>query len=215
MADKAGLPHRIRYGRAAGNDCRGELTATDPFLAVSWSCGSQGGTLYSRLAGDYNLENILAAACVGNYFGVESGVISAAIEAYVPTNSRSQLVEKGGNRIVLDAYNANPTSMTAALKNFAAMEARRKIVFLGGMAELGDDSEREHQALAGLLDELAFDEVVLVGPQFRNITMSRPFRLEENAEAAAALARSRNYAGATILIKGSRSSHMEKVFEAL
>jgi len=215
MADEAGLNKCIRYGTVAGFDCRGELSGADPFLSVSWSCGNQGGTISTHLTGAYNLENVLAAACVGNYFGVEAGQVSDAIAAYVPANSRSQLVEKGSNRIVLDAYNANPTSMAAALKNFASLEARRKIVILGGMAELGADSDREHQALADLLDEMAFDEVILVGPQFRNVRLRHPFRLEDTADAAAARVRESGYQGATILIKGSRTSRMEKVFEAL
>jgi len=215
MADHAGLAQRIVYGTSGDLYCRGRLLSSHPFLAVEWTCGKNHGEIHSRLIGAYNFENILSAICIGNYFEVDASQIKHAIENYIPDNSRSQVVIKGSNKIILDAYNANPTSMAAALRNFAELSDAKKIVFLGEMAELGSESKKEHQALADLLSSMQLDELVLVGKNFSEINLSKKYLRLENSEEAAAYAREKKFSDASILIKGSRSAKMEKVLEAL
>jgi UDP-N-acetylmuramoyl-tripeptide--D-alanyl-D-alanine ligase len=214
MADNAQVTDRITYGKEGTVYCRGELTQSQPTLHVKWQCGEKSGEVLSQLIGEYNFENILAAVCIGNYFSVPPEQINNAIEAYVPDNSRSQIVIKGNNKIILDAYNANPTSMAAALKNFALLPDKHKVLFLGDMAELGSESATEHQAIADILSEMLFDEVVLVGKNFNIVTLSKPHPCFLTSDEATAYAKERNYTHATILIKGSHSSKMEKVLEA-
>jgi len=215
MAGTYGITNPIVYTTARESSCKGELLSSHPFLTVAWTCGKNHGEVHSQLIGAYNLENILAAICVGNYFDVDAQQVKHAIESYAPDNSRSQVVLKGDNKIILDAYNANPTSMAAALKNFSELRDTRKVVFLGEMAELGDESEREHQALADLLNAMQFDELVLVGKKFKAVKLAKKYECLDSSEEAAAYAKQKKYTHASILIKGSRSMKMEKVLEAL
>src|SRR5690606_19261390 len=117
----------------------------------------------TQLIGAYNFENIAAALCIGKYFDVNPEEANAAVAAYRPENMRSQVVQKGSNTIILDAYNANPSSMQAAIENLLAMPGDRKILILGDMFELGDESEREHRHLASLIRQHGFREVYLCG----------------------------------------------------
>ena len=214
MADEKKIGKRITYGTSAGNTCTGELLDTSPFLKLNWSYGENKGEVNSQLIGAYNFENILAAICIGNYFGVTGNQIRSAIEEYVPDNSRSQVLVKGTNKIILDAYNANPTSVAAALKNFAAMPDQNKIVLLGEMAELGDESAREHATILELIKELHFSKVYLVGTHFslRGET-TKEFTWALSAEQLIPLLKENNFRDSAILIKGSRSMKMEKVME--
>ena len=125
-----------------------------------------GMAIQSNLIGLYNFHNIAAAIAIGNYFKVSSEKIKEAIEAYVPTNNRSQLIEKDGNKIILDAYNANPTSMIAALENFVQAEGANKILFLGDMFELGPEAENEHQNIVDFLEQNQIGRAYLVGSNF-------------------------------------------------
>lgn len=215
MAAKANVTEQITYGTSGKVYCKGELISSQPFLTVQWSCEERQGTIHSQLIGEYNFENILAAVCIGNYFMVDAEKINRAIESYVPDNSRSQVVLKGTNKIILDAYNANPTSMAAALKNFDALPDKHKIIFLGDMAELGNESEQEHQAIAGLLNNMQVDELILVGKHFSRVTITKVCQRFLTADEAAAYAKQKKITDTTLLIKGSRSSKMEKVFEVL
>jgi UDP-N-acetylmuramoyl-tripeptide--D-alanyl-D-alanine ligase len=147
------------------------------------------------------------------HFGVMETDMMAAISDYAPSNSRSQLVEKGGNRIILDAYNANPTSMTAAVLNLVRQSHPRKCVMLGGMMELGEDSLSEHTALVSLLRNYEWAEVCLVGGDFLKI--DHPYRSFPDATTAAAWYRQHPIKDAMILVKGSRSMRMELIAEVL
>jgi len=209
------VKRKIVYGNGNGFDCNGELLESFPFLKVKWNAGNKGGTISSQLVGEYNYENIMAAACIGNYFGVDAGQVSKAIEEYVPDNSRSQVVKRGSNMVLLDAYNANPSSMEAALKNFSLMEGKHKVVFLGEMAELGNESEQEHKHLVDLVKSLNFEKVIFVGKKFSSLLNSQPVGYFESSTDAASWIRDQKISGATILIKGSRSSKMEVVLESL
>ena len=204
-----GIREVITYGTAEA-DILGHVTHGDPFLEVEWAGH---GRIQTRLAGDYNLPNVLVALAAGKYFGVPDPSMIEAISNYSPSNSRSQLVEKGGNRIILDAYNANPTSMSAAIQNLLRQSHPRKCVMLGGMMELGEDSLAEHAALVSLLKTQEWMEVCLVGGDF--LKVDHPFRSFPDASTAAAWYRAHPLKDALILVKGSRSMRMEQLAEVL
>ena len=167
--------------------------------------------LRTQLAGDYNLPNVLAAVAVGCYFKVPPANIPTAIAQYTVTNSRSQLLQWGTNTIILDAYNANPSSMKAAIINFAKLAATPKMLILGAMAELGKDSLDEHQQIINLIGQYPWKEVVLVGGDFQRA--SHPYRRFASAAEAKQWLAQQDIRHTHILIKGSRSMQMEKVLE--
>ncbi|MFM7710079.1 MAG: glutamate ligase domain-containing protein, partial [Ferruginibacter sp.] len=183
----------------------------DSFLQVQVARGPLTGIIRTKLVGSYNLPNVLAAITVGWHFGVPANKIKSAIEAYEPTNSRSQLIRRGNNTIVLDAYNANPSSMRLAIENFAKMPGCNKVLILGGMMELGVDTEKEHRDLLNLLKQFSWKAVILVGESFCILNPEYPCFLY--ADEAAEYMRSNPLENAQVLIKGSRSTQMEKVLE--
>ena len=168
----------------------------------------------SNLAGDYNFENINAAIAIGKYFGVEDALIKEAIELYVPSMNRSQIIERGTNTIIMDAYNANPTSMEAALKNLVNLQSygKSKVALLGEMAELGEATEEEHQALINRINQMPLQRVILVGKSFD--TLENNHHVFANSEEAIAHVKELHIQNSIILIKGSRSARMEKLLEA-
>lgn len=216
----AGIEKIIHYGLSKGL-VQGEIKASEPFLRVRITAGLGPNPLLvqSQLVGDYNLPNILCAVTIGKYFGVPDYKIIEAIESYAPSNSRSQLIERGNNKVILDAYNANPSSMKVAIENFAKLKADRKIVLLGGMMELGEDSIAEHQALVKQLIELGFKEVVLVGGDFVHTKDLFPnketayYTYLPTASDASERLKELNPQHAYILVKGSRSVKMEQVLQ--
>ncbi len=211
----AGIKKVYRYGTRAA-DLVGTIAENTPGTAapdreafLSVSVGAM--TIRTRLVGAYNLPNVLAAVAVGKHFGVEDGQIREALESYTPGNSRSQLVERDGNRIVLDAYNANPTSMRAAIENFAGIGEGDKVLILGAMAELGDDSLREHQEIVALISRYPWKAVALVGGDFLQ-TECRWEKFSDADEARSWLDQ-QAFTNTFILVKGSRSMQMERVVE--
>ncbi len=204
-----GLPEVHWYGKTDG-EITGELLLNDSYLKMKIETGSSTQIIQTQLAGTYNSYNVLAAIAVGKYFEVPEETIVQAIESYAPGNSRSQWAEKGSNHYILDAYNANPTSMAAAVENFASLPAESKILFVGAMMELGEDSLAEHQAIITLIESYNWKEVVLVGGDFKNTV--HPYRYFDTADEAAFWWGSQQSKGNYILIKGSRSIRMEKVF---
>jgi UDP-N-acetylmuramoyl-tripeptide--D-alanyl-D-alanine ligase len=192
-----------------------EITATiqnsTEFLEIDVTHGAAIDTIKTQLVGEYNLPNVLAAIAVGKYFSVPDEKIKAALEQYTPSNSRSQLIEKDGNRIILDAYNANPSSMKAAIENFAKMEGEDKVLLLGGMMELGNESLQEHQAIIDLINKYNWKNVVLTGGDYNKL--QHPFINFENSLQVKDWYQQQHFTNANILIKGSRSMKMEKVLE--
>ena len=168
------------------------------------------GTMPSdtHLVGGYNAENVSAAICVGRYFGVSEEAALAAIRAYIPSNNRSQLMQTDRNTVVVDAYNANPTSMTAAINAF-----KGNCYILGAMRELGDYSHLEHQNIVNMLLERKADRVLLVGEEYKATTA--PYPIFNNVEDLCAYLQSNPLSGYTILLKGSRSNQLEKVIPFL
>lgn len=161
------------------------------------------------MAGSYNLHNLLAAWCVGNYFGVPEEEIANALETYQPGNNRSQIITWKGNKVLLDAYNANPSSMRAAISNFAEEPAEKKILILGAMRELGTNSATEHRQLAEWINTYPWQLVMLVGDEFE--TVPRGFLHFKTATDAAVWLKKNTPQDAYILLKGSRGIAMEKI----
>lgn len=159
--------------------------------------------------GNYNLPNVLAAVAVGREMKISIEKIKQSIEAYVPSNSRSQLLEKDGNKYILDAYNANPSSMKLAIENFAGIDASNKILMLGAMAEMGGESVAEHQNLVELIKKYNWQNVILVGKQFE--PFKDQFKYFENTMEAGEWFTQQNFTDSYFLVKGSRSSQMEKI----
>lgn len=205
-----GLINRYSYGTTRGN-IQGSVISSEPFLSVDITSGADINILDTHLVGSYNLPNVLCAIAIGKFFLVPDEKIKAAIESYIPSNSRSQLVNHGLNKIILDAYNANPTSMKAAIENFAELHANDKWLFLGGMMEMGNESIAEHRAIVELLQKLQFKNVVLVGGDYRLVDHAYLF-FKTSSEAGTWL-KQNPIENAHILIKGSRSMQMEKILE--
>lgn len=190
----------------------GSIQSSEPFLTVLANINDTATKVSSQLVGAYNLPNILCALTIGKHFGVPEHKMVDAIANYAPSNSRSQLITKDTNTIILDAYNANPSSMKVAIENFAKLAGQNKIVMLGAMMELGEHSLAEHLALLQLIAGYAFESVVLVGDDFlayQNVVPQFIY-FKTTAEAKAWLA-AQNPTHAQLLIKGSRSMQMETV----
>jgi UDP-N-acetylmuramoyl-tripeptide--D-alanyl-D-alanine ligase len=170
----------------------------------------------SNLVGDYNFNNIAVAIAIGNYFKVQDNDIADAIAAYTPTNNRSQILHKNTNSILLDAYNANPSSMTAALENFSKTEGK-KIAFLGDMFELGADSKKEHQAIVDIVEELSIYEAYLVGEHFfkTHPKLKTIQRFETFDDFKNYVSNLKAFKNCNILIKGSRGMAMERILDFL
>ena len=193
-------------------------------IQQSGLCGEEGllyhtGTMPegTHLVGGYNAENVSAAICVGQYFGVSQEDALAAIRAYVPSNNRSQLMQTERNTVIVDAYNANPTSMTAAINAFdrrmAKGEGRKEAYILGAMRELGEYSHLEHQNIVNMLLERKADLVLLVGEEYKETTA--PYPVFENVDALCEHLQQEPISGYRILLKGSRSNQLEKVIPLL
>ena len=214
------LPHGVkpeRYTRdenKAGARVYGQIIACDPFLRLQWRTADDNWhEVTTHLIGSYNLDNVLAAVTVGLHFGVSPEQICQAIENYVPSNNRSQLTETPYNHLIVDAYNANPTSMAAALDNFCLMEVSPKMAILGEMRELGDSSAEEHRRMVERLASCPFDEVWLVGAEFKDIYC--PYRKFDDVEQVKAAIAENRPEGRYILIKGSNGNRLFQLPELL
>ena len=208
-------PDIYYYGQSDNPDIliRGEVLSCAPFLKFRWreqdadaGYTSEWQTVQTHLIGAYNLDNMLAAITIGYVNNIPFEQINHALESYVPTNNRSQLTETEKNHLIVDAYNANPTSMKAAIDNFRLMEVSPKMAILGMMGELGDVSQEEHQKIIALLQEASFDEVWLVGAEFQKAVS--PFRTFANVDEVKAAIAEVQPVGRYILIKGSNSTHL-------
>ena len=205
-----GIQEIFSYG-TKNADVEGTIFQNDPFLEIMVNKGASLAAIKTQLIGEYNLPNVLAAVAVGKYFKVPDENIELAIENYIPSNSRSQMVKKGSNTIILDAYNANPSSMRSAIENFAKMHTTNKVLILGAMAELGEQSLPEHQSIIDLIQKNNWSRVILVGGDFMKI--DHPFQKFENSEDAKQWFHQQNFDNYSFLVKGSRSMQMEKILE--
>ncbi|MDR3062310.1 MAG: UDP-N-acetylmuramoyl-tripeptide--D-alanyl-D-alanine ligase [Dysgonamonadaceae bacterium] len=202
---------KVFYGKTSDSFVWGNAISSFPFLSFEWYRGDKMYPVKTQLVGEYNLENALAAVAVGNYFSVGAHGINKALEEYIPQNNRSQFRDTGKNKLIIDAYNANPTSMAAALENFDKMQVSPKMVILGDMKELGIQSPEEHRKIIDLIEKSAFDKVFLCGPEFSSLPVLHPdaCRFEKNEDLIQYLVSS-DITGYHILIKGSRGIRLEK-----
>jgi UDP-N-acetylmuramoyl-tripeptide--D-alanyl-D-alanine ligase len=203
-----GISGIIKYGTTGEAHIIGNVFRSDPFLEVEILQGLDQRNITTQLVGDYNLPNVLAAVATGKLFNVPGTRIKEAIGNYSPSNSRSQLLQLGSNKIILDAYNANPSSMKLAIENFSKFPGD-KILILGSMAELGMESEKEHALLIDQIKKSNWKEVVLVGKEFEKT--KHPFHQLKDADEAKKWLQQQKFEGSSMLIKGSRSMQMEKV----
>jgi UDP-N-acetylmuramoyl-tripeptide--D-alanyl-D-alanine ligase len=193
----------------------------NPFLRIAVPVAEgESVTIATNLVGSYNADNVMAAIAVGRHFGVTLEEAVAAIEAYIPSNNRSQMTKTDRNTLIVDAYNANPTSMEAALTNFSNVEAPIKVALLGDMLELGDESQAEHVKIAKMALSLGLERVCFVGAEFEKAVE----QMEGRGETFCSFGTSADLAlwlkenpldSAVVLIKGSRGTRMEKVVEVL
>ena len=186
-----------------------------PYLRIDLD----GRVIATNLVGAYNADNVMAAHAVGEYFGVSREEAVKAVEAYVPSNNRSQMVKTERNTLIVDAYNANPTSMAAALSNFANVQSDSKVAMLGDMLELGADSVAEHVKVVGLAVETGLSEACFVGSEFekalKEVEHPAGYRSFLTSQELADYLKSASVSGSVVLIKGSRGTRMEKVIETL
>ncbi|MCL2026856.1 MAG: UDP-N-acetylmuramoyl-tripeptide--D-alanyl-D-alanine ligase [Bacteroidales bacterium] len=200
---------RVTFGEKQA-DFTGSLVDSGVFVNLDY----QSQIIRTQLIGEYNFNNILAACVIGEYFKISIENIKYGLEYYTPSNNRSQLVKTNKNTLILDAYNANPTSMAVALESFAALDFEKKFFVLGDMLELGHESLVEHQRIFSLVQKLGLNEGVFVGKNFQSLSSGHTATFE-NAEEARSFLNRQMFDRYLFLIKGSRSIHLETVIDVL
>ncbi len=207
--EKSAEIHRIVFG-GSGADCEVLFLEADPFVKIEFD----GLEISSRLIGAYNFDNIAAAICMGNYFGVAATEIKNAIEGYIPDNNRSQIIYRESNKVIMDAYNANPNSMEAAILNLASLSDRKKVAILGDMFEIGDETMLEHQKIVDQLTNTDLDKIHLIGEAFfmTNVADNRVSKFNSFEEFVKAF-KENSYSETTFLIKASRGMALERTLE--
>lgn len=205
----------VRYGtdEAEGLTVSGSIVSCSPKLSFKWNAAGKSHKVDTQLVGSYNIYNMLAAVCVGLTFGVDEEKICHALSSYEPRNNRSQLDESGRNTLLVDAYNANPTSMAAAVTNFSLIDANHKMAILGDMKELGADSSAEHQRITDMLSNAGIETVWLVGSEFAKTQCA--YRKFNDVEEVKAAIGAEDISGRFILIKGSNSTRLSQLVEVL
>jgi UDP-N-acetylmuramoyl-tripeptide--D-alanyl-D-alanine ligase len=221
MASARHLHHVVYYGtQDIDNLISGEIIENAPLLTIQWTNNTTGQTytVKTQLTGAYNLNNILAAISIGTYFKLSAQEINAGIEGYQPKNNRSQIVQTATNTLICDYYNANPSSMTVAIENMDKISAKRKVLILGDMFELGDESPTEHLTVLQKALDTPVDERIFIGKDFesqkskiKNQNQAATFYL--TAEDAIAGLKAHPIKNSTILIKGSRGMALERLVE--
>ncbi|WP_315085335.1 UDP-N-acetylmuramoyl-tripeptide--D-alanyl-D-alanine ligase [Bacteroides heparinolyticus] len=206
---------QVTYGTEEGLYVNGRITGNSPYLTFEWRAGKDGEwhEVQTQLIGEYNFPNALAAVTIGRFFGADAEKTDKALAEYTPRNNRSQLRKTADNTLIIDAYNANPTSMMASIGNFGNMQAENKMLILGDMRELGKESAEEHQKIVDYLEECGFEDVVLVGELFAATRHTYPdYR---DATALIAALQENKPCGKTILIKGSNGIKLSSVTDYL
>jgi UDP-N-acetylmuramoyl-tripeptide--D-alanyl-D-alanine ligase len=212
------LENKVYFGSQENSLVSGEIITLAPYLkvAVTFKKDNQKHELATQLVGDYNLANILAAAAIGVYFGVSEAEIIAAIAAYTPTNNRSQVMQTANNKLIMDAYNANPSSMFAAINNFHQLSAENKFLILGDMFELGKESIAEHEAIVKLVAELKFENVIFIGNDFFSAKdLFKQFQFFNTTANAMGFIQENKILDHTVLVKGSRGMKLESLLPLL
>ncbi len=204
---------QITYGNGDDAFASGQVVSCDPFLVFNWKQQGKLHTVETHMIGSYNLDNVLAAVAVGRFFKIPAERISRAIAAYEPTNNRSQFKKTDNNELIIDAYNANPSSMKVALDNFITMPVQPKAIILGDMRELGPTSDELHAEVVAQIKKGQFDKVFLCGEHFSKV--GKEFSPFATTEAMTEELRRQPLKGYHILIKGSHSMGLEKLVDIL
>ena len=204
---------QITYGNGDDAFASGQVVSCDPFLVFNWKQQGKLHTVETHMIGSYNLDNVLAAVAVGRFFKIPAERISRAIAAYEPTNNRSQFKKTDNNELIIDAYNANPSSMKVALDNFITMPVQPKAIILGDMRELGPTSDELHAEVVAQIKKGQFDKVFLCGEHFSKV--GKEFSPFATTEAMVEELRKQPLKGYHILIKGSHSMGLEKLVDIL
>ncbi len=206
----------INYGNAANSELKGKIIENNPFLKISFLINkSSNYIVQTNLSGEYNLENILAAICVGRFFKVENKKIVSAIENYTPSNNRSQIHKTKNNTLLLDAYNSNPTSLKNALSSFNEIQIKNKLLIIGDMLELGKYTDEEHIKIIKSIAKYSFKGVLYVGKHFHKLSKHTKFPVFYSIQELIDYIESINIKDNMILIKGSRGVQLEKIVEYL
>ncbi len=214
LVEKSNGLDRIFYGTSENNYIHATLIQNQEYLTIDSFWEHSTYQLKTQLIGNYNFENTLAAICIGKAFEVPENKIKDSIENYTPSNSRSQLVKTNKNSVIMDAYNANPTSMQAAIRNFNNLKADKKLMILGDMLELGEESKAEHKYIIELISQFSLNNTILVGPEFCKLGDSELLCFIDSQQAHDYL-KNEKPSGYTILLKGSRGIKMEKIMDVL
>lgn len=201
----------VSFGSDLNNNCVVTFEKANPYVSLNYD----NTKIESQLIGDYNYGNIAVAVAIGNYFKVSTENIRNAIENYQPDNNRSEIIEKDTTKIILDAYNANPTSMLAALKNIKQLQAENKYLFLGDMFELGSEAENEHQTIVDFIEANFKNNIYLIGKNFYETTSKEGIQKFSSFEDLKPLLQALQLQHATVLIKGSRGMALERILELL
>ncbi|PLX11834.1 MAG: UDP-N-acetylmuramoyl-tripeptide--D-alanyl-D-alanine ligase [Marinilabiliales bacterium] len=201
------------YGINEDADIKGEIIKTNPSLEIKWYKNDEANIIQTNLYGKYNFPNIMAAIACGIYFGISSTSISSAIANYIPDNNRSQLIKAANNTILMDAYNANPVSMSGAINSFVDFHSEEPVLILGDMFELGKESTQEHEKIIEQLQGTNFNEVFLVGKEFCKFADKEKFLFFETTENLKSYLDVNPLKNKTILIKGSRGMKLEMLME--
>jgi UDP-N-acetylmuramoyl-tripeptide--D-alanyl-D-alanine ligase len=204
----------ISYG-GQGSKVTGKLMDSDQFLKMKVLINDEEIELKTQLVGNYNFDNVLAAVSIGNYFKINAQLIVNAIKKYTSQNNRSQFIKTTKNNIYLDAYNANPSSVHASVLNFLSLEITNKIIILGDMLELGNDSLKEHKEIVELINKEHIEQKIVVGNIYNSLNIPGNFIQFENAEELKIWLGENKIENSNILIKGSRGIGLEKVVEQL
>ncbi len=206
----------VSYGLNQKADYRAEIIGSDPFLALKCSENCKVFDIQTHITGAYNAENVLAAVAIGRYFGVGAELLINAITSYKPQNNRSQIIDTGRNQLILDAYNANPSSMAAALNNFEKKSGQPKMIILGDMFELGIYSQAEHRNVLEIALRSKPGLIIFVGESFFRLKNNQTSCFFfQNTEEAKDWLRRNKIDGYQILIKGSRKNQLENLVENL
>lgn len=198
----------VTYGNGCSSMTRGTFVENNPYLHFYFEVGDNVYNVHTHLLGGYNFDNCMAAVAVGLHFGVEPWDIKEAIEEYVPSNQRSEWKQTAHNSLYLDCYNANPSSMAAAIGTFRALQAVHKMAIVGGMHELGAAEREEHERVVALLDECHLEQCLLVGPEFDGLTLPHPMLRFADTRAVRTWLTEHPISGATVLVKGSNTNRL-------
>jgi UDP-N-acetylmuramoyl-tripeptide--D-alanyl-D-alanine ligase len=220
FVNKANGISQFSYGESKENNIQGLFLSSDPYVKFKWKVAKDSinwediPEIKTQLIGKYNFENLLSAACIGSYFNVKADLINEALSEYTPKNNRSQVIETKENKLILDAYNANPSSLNEALESFNKMNHQNKLLILGQMNELGESTVEEHKKMVQLIEKMDFNKCIFIGMPYKiHVKPTSKTLFFKDTDEAIAHIKIDKPSKALILVKGSRSNKLEKIQE--